>query len=71
MEHTKFICHGISKILETSSTKDKLVRRLFCLNPQKMIELPEECTKAFDIVLSKLIEAKLKSSIVADDLLEQ
>ena len=49
-----------------------LVRSLFCLNPQKMIGLPEECTKAFKIVLSvKLIEAKWRSSSVAYDLLEQ
>ena len=51
--------------------KNKLVRRLFCLNPQKMIELPEECTKAFEIVLSKLIEAKWRSSNVTVGLLEQ
>ena len=36
-----------------------------------MIELPEECTKTFEIVLSKLIEAKWKSSSVADCQLEQ
>ena len=36
-----------------------------------MIELPEEYTKAFEIVLSKLIEAKWRSSSVVDDLLEQ
>ena len=71
MECTKFISHGTSKILEKSPMKYKLVRSLFCLNPQKMIDLPEECTKAFEIVLSKLIEAKWRSSSVADDLLEQ
>ena len=51
--------------------KYKLVRSLFCLNPQKMIELPGECMKAFEIVMSKLIEAKWRSSSVADDLLKQ
>ena len=71
MECTKFICHGTSKILERSFLNYKLVRSLFCLNPQKMIELPEESTKAFEIVLSKLIEAKWRSNSVVDDLLEQ
>ena len=36
-----------------------------------MIGLPEECTKALEIVLSKLIEAKWRSSSLADDILEQ
>ena len=67
----KFISHGTSKILERSPIKYKLVRSLFCLNPQKMIGLPEECNEAFQIVLSKLIEAKWRSSSVANDLLEQ
>ena len=71
LECTKFISHGTCKIFERSLMKYKLVRSMFCLNPQKMIELPEECAKAFDIVLSKLIEAKWRSSSVADDLLEQ
>ena len=59
------------KILEKSPMKYKVVRSLFCLNPQQVIEWPEECTKAFEIVLSKLIETKWKSSSVAVDLLEQ
>ena len=71
MECTKFISHGTSKILERSFMKYKLVRSLFCLNPQKMIELPEESTKAIEIVLLKLIEAKWRSNSVAGDLLEQ
>ena len=71
MECTKFISHGTSKIHERSPMKYKFVRSLFCLNPQKMIELFEECIKAFKIVLSKLIETKWRSSSVADDLLEQ
>ena len=48
--------------------KYKLVRSL---NPQKMIELPAECTQALEIILSKLIEAKWRYSSVANDLLEQ
>ena len=36
-----------------------------------MIGSPEECTKAFEVVLSKLIETKWRSSTAADDLLEQ
>ena len=54
MECTKFIS-CTCKIFERSPMKYKLERSLFCLNPQKMIELSEECTKAFEIVLSKLI----------------
>ena len=46
MECTKFMPHGTSKSLERSPMKYKLVRSLFCLNPQKMIKLPEECSKA-------------------------
>ena len=36
-----------------------------------MIELSEECTKTFEIVLSKLIEVKWRSISVANDLLKQ
>ena len=71
MEYAKFITHGTSKILGRSPMKYKLVWSLVCLNPLKMNEVPEECTKAFEIVLWKLIEAKWRSSSVADDLLEQ
>ena len=71
MECTKFISYGTSKILERSPMKYKLVRSLFCQNPQKMIELSKECTKAFEIVLSKVIEVNWRSSNVADGFLEQ
>ena len=71
MDCTKFLSHVTSKILERSPLKYKLVRSLYCLNPQKMIGSPEECTKAFEVVLSKLIETKWRSSTAADDLLEQ
>ena len=71
MECTKLISHGTSKILERSPMKYKPVRSLFCLNPKKIIVLPEEYIKAFEIVLSKLIKAKWRSRSVADDLLEQ
>ena len=54
---TKFISHVTSKILERSSMTYKLVRSLYCLNPQKIIDLPEACSKAFEIVLKRLIEA--------------
>ena len=60
MECTKFISHGASKILERSPMKYRLVRGMFCLNPQKMIELPKEFSKVFEIVLSELIEAKME-----------
>ena len=36
-----------------------------------MVELPEVCIKAFENVLTKLIENKWRSSVEADDLLEQ
>ena len=71
MDSTKFISHVTSKILERSPMKDKLVRSLYCLNPQKMIDLPEACSKAFEIVLKKLIEARWRSNTAADKLLEQ
>ena len=45
MDYTKFISHVTSKILERSPMKYKLVRSLYCLNPQKMIDLPEACSK--------------------------
>ena len=40
------------------SLEVQLVRSLFCLRPKKMAEVPEECIKAFEAVLTKLIEAK-------------
>ena len=36
-----------------------------------MVKETEECTKAFEDVLSKLIETKWRSSTAADDLLDQ
>ena len=36
-----------------------------------MTEDPEECSKAFEAVLTKLIEAQWRASSEADDLLEQ
>ena len=36
-----------------------------------MAEVPEACSKAFEAVLNKLIEAKWRASSEADDLLEQ
>ena len=71
MDCAKFISYVASKILERSHMKYKLVRSLYCLNPQKMIDLPEACSKAFEIVLKKLIEARWRSSTAADELLEQ
>ena len=71
MDCAKFISHVTSKILERSPMKYKLVRSLYCLNTQKMIDLPEACIKAFEIVLKKLIEARWRSSTAADKLLEQ
>ena len=59
------------KILQRGPLKYKLVRSLFCLNPKKMAEVPEECSKAFEAVLTKLIEAKRRASSEADGLLEQ
>ena len=53
-----------------NTPENKLVRSLFCLNP-KMAEVPEKCSKAFEAVLTKLIEAKWRASSEADDLLEQ
>ena len=60
-----------SKLLERSPMKYKLVGSIYCLNPQKMINLSEACSKAFEIVLKKLIEARWRSSTAADELLEQ
>ena len=62
MDCTKFLSHLTSKLLERSPLKYKLVRRLFCLNPKRMVKETEECTKAFEDVLSKLIETKWRSS---------
>ena len=36
-----------------------------------MDEVPEECSKVFEAVLTKLFEAKWRASSEADDLLEQ
>ena len=58
---TKLIFHVTGKILERSPMKYKLGRSLYCLNPQKMIDLPEACSKAFQMVLKKLIEARWRS----------
>ena len=71
MDCTKFISHVTSKILERSPMTYRLMRSLHCLNPQKMIDLPEACSKAFEIVLKKLIEARWRSNTAADELLEQ
>ena len=71
MDCTKFLSHLTSKLLERSPLKYKLVRRLFCLNPKRMVKETEECTKAFEDVLSKLIETKWRSGTAADDLLDQ
>ena len=71
MECVKFLANLTHKILARSPLKYKLVRSLFFLNPKKMGEVPEECSKAFEAVLTKLIEAKWRASSEADDLLEQ
>ena len=47
MDCTKSISHVASKLLERSAVKYKLVRSLYCLNPQKMIDLPEASSKVF------------------------
>ena len=39
---------------------------VFCLNPKKMAEVPERCSKAFEAVLTKLIEANWRASSEAD-----
>ena len=71
MECIKFLSQVTNKLLERSPLKYKLVRRLFCLNPKKMVTEPEECTQAFEDVLDKLIETKWRSSTVSDDLKDQ
>ena len=71
MDCTKFLSHLTSKLLEQSPLKYKLVRYLFCLNPKRMVKETEECTKAFEDVLSKLIKTKWRSSTAADDILDQ
>ena len=71
MDCTKFISHVPSKILERSPMKYKLVRGLYCLNPQKMIGFPDACSKAFEIALKKLIEARWRYNTAADELMEQ
>ena len=71
MDCTKFISHVTCKIHERSPMKCKLVRSLYCLNPQQMIDLPEACSKTFEIVLIMLVGARWRSNIAADELLEQ
>ena len=71
MECVKFLSNLTHMILERSPLKYKLVRSLYCLNLKKMAEVPEECSKVFEAVLTKLIEAKWRASSEADDLLEQ
>ena len=71
MECIKFLSQVTNKLLERSPLKYKLVRRLFCLNPKKLVTEPEECTQAFEDVLDKLIETKWRSSTVSDDLKDQ
>ena len=41
MDCIQFMAHTTNNILERSPMKHHIVRSLFCLNPQKMIELPE------------------------------
>ena len=71
MECVRFLSNLTHKILERSPLKYKLVRSPFCLNPKKMAEVPEECSKAFETVLTKVTETKWRASSEADDLLEQ
>ena len=71
MECIRYLSNLAHKILERSPLKYKLVRSLFCLNPKKMAEIPEECSKVFEGVLTKFTEAKWRASSEADDLLEQ
>ena len=71
VESVKFMSNLTHKILERSPLKYKLVRSLFHLNPRKMAEALEDCSKAFEAVPTKLIEAKWRASSEADDLLEQ
>ena len=68
MECVNFLSNLTHKILERSPLKYKLARSLFCLNAKKMVEVPEECSKAFEAVLIKLIEAKWRASSEADEL---
>ena len=71
MECVQFSSNFTHKILERNPLKYILVRTLFCLNPKKMAEVPEECSKAIEAVLTKLVEAKWRASSEADYLLEQ
>ena len=57
-----FLSNLTHKILERSPLKYKLVRSIFCLSPKKVAEVPEECSEAFEAVLTKLIEAKWRAS---------
>ena len=55
MECAKFLSNLTHKILERIPLKYKPVRSLFFLNLKKMAEDPEECSKAFEAVLTNLI----------------
>ena len=71
MECLQFLSKLTDKILEKSPMKYRLVRSLICLNPKKMVTVPNECSKAFEVVLCKLVEAKWRTNSDSDDLLEQ
>ena len=67
MECVNFLSNLTHKILKTIPLKYKLVRSHFCLNPKKMNEVPEECSKALGVLLTKLIEVKWRASSEAGD----
>ena len=56
MECLKLLSSVTDKILQWSHLKYRLVRNLYCLNPHKMVALPGECIKVFEVVLNKWLK---------------
>ena len=47
------------------------MRKLYCRNPHQKVVVPDDCTRAFEIDLNKLVEAEMGTNTVADVMLEQ
>ena len=44
---------------------------LYFINPHKVVAIPDDHTKVFEVVLNKVVEAGWRTNTVTDDILEQ
>ena len=70
MECLMFLSSITDRIVEQWPLKYRLVRNLYCHNPYKMF-FHDDCKKAFEVVLNKLVGAGWRKNTIADDVLEQ